>query len=115
MSAKRWAPLVPLAVALVVAAWLLWAGAEPSRQGGYCTNASIEVVRTLQGTVDISSGAAPPVSAILDRVEEVDVARFQVDTPAEIAPQVELVATERSPEAFALVLADYLERCGAPS
>jgi hypothetical protein len=105
----------PLVLALLVGSWLLWARQEPSRQGGYCANATIEVTRVVSASVDLGAGATPPVQQILERVDEVDVRRFQVDTPDAIAPDVDLLATEGSPDAFARILVDYLERCGEPT
>ncbi|WP_426571808.1 hypothetical protein [Aquihabitans sp. McL0605] len=104
--------LAPLVVALLVGGWLLWARQEPSRQGGYCSNATIEIAGSVADSVDMGAGAAPPVQRILDRVDQVDVSRFQVDTPREIQDQVDELAATRSKAAFAEIIVDYLKRCG---
>ena len=104
----------PLLVALLVAGWLLWTRAEPSRQGGYCMNASVEiagVVRRADAGADIGSGPLPPVADILAEVDQVDVSRFQVDTPAAVQDEVDQLAADRDPAAFALIAEDYLKRC----
>ena len=114
---RRPSPVVlaaPLVVALLVAGWLLWTRQDPARQGGYCANATIEVTRVLEASVDRGAGATTPVAAMLGRVDQVDIARFQVDTPAEVRDDVALVARSRDRTAFARILADYLDRCGEP-
>ena len=106
--------VAPLVVALLVAGWLLWTRQDPARQGGYCANATIEVTRVLEATVDQGAGATTPVAEVLDRVGDVDVTRFQVDTPADVRADVALVARTHDKTAFARILADYLDRCGEP-
>lgn len=115
MSDRRHLALLaaPMVVALLIGGWLLWARQEPARQGGYCVNASIEITKTVARSVDLGAGASPPVQQILDNVDEVDVARFQVHTPPEIAKDVDLLARERSKDAFARIIVDYLDRCGS--
>lgn len=120
---------VPIAVALVVAGFLLWTRAEPSRQGGYCTNATLAVtglldhadasLEVLLQPVDGPEGEAATLAPSLGAL---DVARLQVDTPAAIRPQVEVLAgaipslgdADPPPDAvtaFAAVLTDYHRRC----
>ena len=41
---------VPVVIALVVASFVLWSRAEPSRQGGYCTNATLAVTGLLDAS-----------------------------------------------------------------
>lgn len=106
---------VPLVVALLAVSWVLWTRGDPERQGGYCANASIEIATVLARSVDLSTGATPPVEDILAQVEEVDVERFAVDTPADIADAVAELRAERSVDAFARIIIDYLDRCGNPS
>ena len=104
----------PLVVALIAASWLLWTRGEPDRQGGYCVNATVEIAGVLQRadrTGDVGRGPLPPVDQILAQVEQVDVARFQVDTPPEIADEVAQLAEDRDPAAFAKIAEDYLARC----
>lgn len=104
----------PLAVALLVASWLLWTRGEPSRQGGYCMNASREIAGVLMradSSGDIGRGPLPPVDKILAQVDEVDVTRFQVNTPPELRDEVEKLAEDRDPAAFAAIAEDYLSRC----
>jgi len=104
----------PLVVAVLVATWLLWTRGEPSRQGGYCMNASVEIAGVLQRadrTGDVGRGPLPPVDQILAQVDQVDVTRFQVDTPPELADEVAALAKGRDPAAFAKIAEDYLSRC----
>ena len=114
MSRQRALLLAPLVVALLLGGWLLWARQDPARQGGYCSNATLEIAGSVGSSIDLSSGAGIPAQQILDRVTEVDVARFEVDTPPEIAEQVRLLREDRSKEAYARIIGDYLERCGSP-
>lgn len=114
----RFAPALvaaPLVIALLIVSWVVWTRGDPARQGGYCSNASIEIASVLARTVDLSSGATPPVDEILAQVTEVDAERFRVDTPAEIADAVEDLRSNRSADAFARIILDYLERCGNPT
>ncbi|WP_421118960.1 hypothetical protein ACE2AJ_16565 [Aquihabitans daechungensis] len=114
MTRQRALLAAPLVIALLIGGWLLWARQDPARQGGYCSNATLEVAGTVGRSVDLSSGSAIPAQQILDLVDEVDVSRFEVDTPPEMVEQVRLVREERSKEAFARLIGDYLERCGSP-
>lgn len=104
----------PLVLALLVGGWLIWARQEPSRQGGYCANATIEIAGTLARSVDLGAGATPPVQQMLDQVDEIDVTRFQVHTPAAVADDVDELVQDRSKDAFARIIVDYLDRCGSP-
>ena len=104
----------PLLVALALGGWLVWARQEPSRQGGYCANATIEIAGTVARTVDLGAGATPPVQQMLDLADEIDVTRFQVDTPPEIADDVDELVRTRNKDAFARIIVDYLDRCGSP-
>ena len=104
----------PLVVAVIVASWLLWTRGEPDRQGGYCMNASVEIAGVLQRAdsgADVGRGPLPPVDQILAQVDEVDVTRFQVNTPPEVRDAVDQLAEDRDPGAFATIAEDYLERC----
>lgn len=104
----------PLVVAVLLATWLLWTRGEPSRQGGYCMNASVEIAGVLQRadrTGDVGRGPLPPVDQILAQVDQVDVSRFQVNTPPEIADEVAQLSADRDPAAFAKIAEDYLVRC----
>lgn len=104
----------PLVVAVLVATWLLWTRGEPSRQGGYCMNASVEIAGVLQRadrTGDVGRGPLPPVDQILAQVDTVDVTRFQVNTPPAVADEVAELAEDRDPAAFAAIAEDYLTRC----
>ena len=104
----------PLVIAVVLATWLLWTRSEPSLQGGYCMNASVEIAGVLQRadrTGDVGRGPLPPVEQILAQVDQVDVARFQVNTPPEVADDVARLAEDRDPAAFAAIAEDYLTRC----
>lgn len=104
----------PFAVALLVTAWLLWARQDPSRQGGYCMNATVEIAGVLQRadrSGDVGRGPLPPLEQIFAQVDAVDVARFEVDTPPELADEVAQLAKDRDPQAFATIVQDYLTRC----
>jgi len=108
----------PLVVAVLVATWLLWTRDEPARQGGYCMNASVEIAGVLQRadtSGDVGRGPLPPADRLLAQVDQVDVARFQVDTPPEIADDVDLLVADRDPAAFARIAQDYLTRCRKPA
>jgi hypothetical protein len=104
----------PLVVAVLLGTWLLWTRGDPSRQGGYCMNASAEIAGVLQRadrTGDVGRGPLPPVDQILAQVDQVDVTRFQVDTPPEVADDVDELVANRDPAAFARIAEDYLARC----
>ena len=102
----------PLIVTLLVAGWLLWSRQDPARQGGYCANATLEIAGTVGRSVDLGTGAATPAQQILDRVDEIDVSRLEVNTPKAVADDVRLVREERDKAAFARIIGDYLKRCG---
>lgn len=104
----------PLVVGLLIASWLLWTRGEPSRQGGYCMNASVEIAAVLQRADtdgDVGRGPLPPVDKILAQVDQVDASRFQVNTPPEVADDVAKLAEDQDPAAFAAIAEDYLSRC----
>ncbi|HWJ97380.1 MAG TPA: hypothetical protein VNQ33_04420 [Acidimicrobiales bacterium] len=104
----------PLVVAVLLSSWLLWTRSAPHRQGGYCMNASVEIAGVLQRadtSGDVGRGPLPPVGKILAEVDQVDVTRFQVNTPPEVQDDVDLLVAERDPAAFARIAQDYLERC----
>lgn len=104
----------PLVVALLGAAWLLWARAEPARQGGYCMNATIEIAGVLQRadtSGDVGRGPLPPVEDIFAQVATVDASRFEVDTPSAVAGDVDRLARTHDTQAFANLVEDYLDRC----
>lgn len=104
----------PLVAAFLIGSWLLWTRGDASRQGGYCANATIEiagVLRRADSSGDVGRGPLPPVDRILAQVGEVDVSRFQVDTPSEVRDDVDLLVAERDPAAFARIAEDYLTRC----
>lgn len=110
--------MAPFAVAVLVTSWLLWARQDPARQGGYCMNATVEIAGVLQRadrTGDVGRGPLPPIAQIFAEVESVDVERFQVDTPPEVADDVAQLAEDRDPQAFANIVQDYLTRCRTAS
>ena len=110
--------VAPLVVGLLVAGWLLWTRQDPGRQGGYCMNATVEIAGVIQRadtSGDVGRGPLPPVDQIFAQVGSVDVARFQVDTPPEVADDVAKLAADRDPQAFANVVQDYLVRCRSGS
>lgn len=130
----------PLLVALLVASWMLWARAEPSRQGGYCTNVTWAIADLLRvegpGAGEVPTDAPADVvelvqeaggffGQLIARVDELDTRRLQVDTPAEVASDVIVLdAASHARDvgqapvdptieaaAFARVLQDYRTRC----
>jgi hypothetical protein len=104
----------PLVVAVLAAGWLLWTRADPARQGGYCMNATVEiagVLRRSDTSGDVGRGPLPPVAAIFAQVGRVDADRFRVDTPPELRDEVDELARTHSTDAFAALVADYLDRC----
>lgn len=104
----------PIAVALLAASWVLWTRADGSRQGGYCMNATVEIAGVLQRadrTGDVGRGPLPPTDRVLAEVDRVDAARFEVDTPPELADDVRALAQRHDPAAFARLAQDYLQRC----
>ena len=106
--------LGPLVLALLASGWLLWTRAEPSRQGGYCMNATVEIAGVLQRadeTGDIGRGPLPPADRLLAQVEAVNAQRFTVNTPADVQAEVDLLVAEQRPDAFAALAQDYLTRC----
>lgn len=106
--------LAPLLVALLVGSWLLWTRGQPSRQGGYCANATVEiagVLRRADDSGDVGRGPLPSAEDLLAQVDEVDASRFQVDTPPAVRADVAKLAEDRDRQAFANVVADYLTRC----
>jgi len=115
----------PVVVALLVAMWLLWVRADPSRQGGYCTNATVViagVLREADGRAEVGRGPLPDAAAIFEVLPGTDVERLGVRTPAAVRDDVALLR-RRLPElqpgaddpavtsAFVRVAADYLDRC----
>lgn len=110
--------LAPFAVAVLVTGWLIWARQAPGRQGGYCMNATVEIAGVLQRadrTGDVGRGPLPPIAQIFAEVKSVDVTRFQVNTPPEVADDVAQLAKDRDPQAFANIVQDYLTRCRTAS
>lgn len=106
--------VAPLVLALAIGSWLLWTRGDASRQGGYCANATVEiagVLRRADSSGDVGRGPLPPVADILAQVDQVDVSRFQVDTPAAVQDEVDQLAEDRDPAAFAALAEDYLKRC----
>ena len=120
---------VPVVIALVVASFVLWSRGEPARQGGYCTNATLAVTDLLDASGSSLEVLLQPVdgekgegATLAPSLAALDVARLQVDTPADIAPSVTVLAREvpqlgagappaEVSQAFAAVLTDYHRRC----
>lgn len=129
----------PLVVALLLAGWLLWARADPARQGGYCTNVTLAVADLLnEPAPPRDAGATSPelaelvtdaggiVAQLATRSDQLDVARLQVNTPDEVRDDVDLLVTqarsgsggdgsaapsEEAGVAFGRILVDYQRRC----
>lgn len=129
----------PLAVALLAAGWLVWTRSDPARQGGYCTNVTLAVADLLNEPAPArDAGTASPelaelvtdaggiVAQLAGRSEQVDVDRLQVNTPAEVQADVDLLVaqdrnraegeaaaapSEEAGVAFARILVDYQRRC----
>lgn len=123
--------VAPLVLALLAGSWLLWTRAEPSRQGGYCMNATVDIAGVLEradSSGDVGRGPLPSPKEIFASLGAIDMSRLQVDTPAAVRDDVNLLA-HRLPElrashrladadssaAFTRIAADYLRRCRAPS
>ena len=115
LASRRSLVLVaPLVVALVVAGWLLWTRGEPARQGGYCRNATVEiagVLRRADDEGDVGRGPLPPVERIFAELDDLDPARFEVDTPPELRDAVADLRGDDRAGAFAAIVEDYLVRC----
>lgn len=123
------ATCVPLVSALAVASWLVWVRSDPARSGGFCANATAEFAVILEESAADQNGGAgltPDVPAILEAARSVDVERLEVNAPAAIEGDLDVLAAalpdlakseagaEVAPEvqaALARVLAAYLERC----
>lgn len=129
----------PLLVALLMAGWLLWARADPARQGGYCTNVTLAVAHLLNGPAPARDAASPSpelaelvtdaggiVAQLAGRSDQLDVDRLEVNTPDAVRDDVALLAaahrsrsdseTSEPPSAeagvaFARILVDYQRRC----
>lgn len=109
---------LPVVVALVAASWLLWTRGAPERQGGYCMNATVEVAALLRradaaGSDDVGRGPLPPPEQILAQVDRLDPERFAVNTPPELRDDVARLEGPERQGAFAVIIADYLDRCRA--
>jgi len=120
---------VPVVIALVVASFVLWSRGEPARQGGYCTNATLAVTDLLDASGSSLEVLLQPVegdkgeaATLAPALASLDVARLQVDTPADVAPAVAVLAREvprlgagappdEVTQAFTAVLTDYHRRC----
>jgi len=120
---------VPVVIALVVASFVLWSRAEPSRQGGYCTNATLAVTDLLDASnaslevlLQPVEGGKGEAATLAPALRSLDVSRLQVATPAAVAPSVavlveavphlgEGVPPSRVTDALATVLTDYHQRC----
>ena len=86
----------PLAVALLAAGWLLWTRGDPSRQGDFCTNATVEVTTLLRRTEEpgnLDRDQARHLQDALERTDEIDLARLQAGAPDDLA--ADLAAIDR--------------------
>ena len=129
----------PLVVAPLVAGGLLWTRSDPARQGGYCTNVTLAVADLLNAPPPPRDTGAPApelaelvtdaggiVAQLATRSDQLAVDRLQVNTPAEVRDDVELLEAEASARrgseadaapsteagvAFARILVDYQRRC----
>ena len=129
----------PLAVALLLASWLLWTRADPARQGGYCANVTWAVADLLNQPApardpdaefpelaELVTDAGGIVAQLATRSDQLDIDRLRVNTPAAVQADVDrLVGEQRrraasgtadapstaAAVAFARVLADYQRRC----
>jgi hypothetical protein len=78
----------PLAVALLVAVALLWSRGEPSRQGGFCTGATVEVTNLLRRTErrgNLDRDQAGHLAEALGRLELLDGDRLTAGAPSDLA------------------------------
>lgn len=122
-------------LALIVAGWLLWTRAEPSRQGGYCANTTVAVADLLNAPApdgdddpELAALVTDPGSVegrLVARLDALDIDRLQVNTPAEVRDDVTLLARHLGEggedgssgadaaalAAFRRVIADYEDRC----
>ncbi len=127
----------PLAVAFLLAGWLLWTRADPARQGGYCANVTWAVADLLNQPAPARDPDAdfPELAALVTdsggiigqlatRSDQLDVERLQVNTPAAVQADVDRLAAEADARAgsdaapsteagvaFARILVDYQRRC----
>ena len=88
MTRRRLAlALAPLAIALLVAVGLLWSRGDPSRQGGFCSNATVAVTDLLRRTEradDLSRDQAGHLAEALGRLDLLDGDRLTTDVPHDL-------------------------------
>lgn len=87
----------PLVLALLVGAGLLWSRGDPGRQGGFCTNATVEVTNLLRRTEragNLDRDQAGHLAEALGRLELLDPDRFTVDAPADVADAARTVRAQ---------------------
>lgn len=115
---------VPLVISVLLAGWLLWVRAEPRRQGGWCSNATLAVADLLNDagtTAEAGTGDGALAKLLLPYLDDAAVERLAVATPPEVAGPVDVLAAADLPpgrnadpalaDAFGAVLADYQRRC----
>lgn len=117
-----------VAAALLLAGWLLWTRADPSRQGGYCANATIAVAELLEQPTpsgpdepdplqpsELVTDAGDVAARLQARRGGLEVARLRVRTPAAVRADVAVLearpAGPEGAEAFGRILDDYRRRC----
>lgn len=78
---------LPLALALLAAALLVWSRDDPARSGGFCTTMTLQVAGLLRGSADGGDEVREPtdiLQATLSRLELLDPRRVEAGAPVEL-------------------------------
>ncbi len=114
--------LLPLVLTLAVAAWVLSVRGSGSGPGGYCANATVVVVELFgraETADDVGLGPLPSLTAMVAKLDQVDLTPLQVGTPPSIRDDVSVLVPDHNvqasdaelEQALAQVVGDYLGRC----
>ncbi len=92
MTRQRVIVALPLVLSLLAAGVLLWTRAEPSRQGSFCSRATVEagrVLRAADGSVRVEYNLQAQIDAVLDLAYVAEVDRLIPGAPPDLKPKLE--------------------------
>lgn len=103
MSATRSRPapgatvvmVLPVVISLVLVSWLMWVRADPSRSGGFCATATVdlsEILEQLHVDDHAGSGLVPDPALLLDAARSIELERIEAVAPPEIRGDLALLS-----------------------